>query len=45
MDKLKTSKSNRQSRLYFVEYWAKYVRTHPDKDWSKQQKDLIDSQF
>ena len=36
---------NRKERLKFVDFWAKYVRTHSDKDWSKQQKMLIDSQI
>jgi len=39
------NEKNRQERLRFVRFWAKYVREHPDKEWSKQQKDLIDSQF
>ena len=34
---------NKTQRLEFVKYWADYVRTHPDKDWSKQQVVLIDS--
>ncbi len=36
-------KKNRQERLWFVNYWAEYVKTHPDKDWSKQQNVLINS--
>ena len=36
---------NRKERLKFVDFWANYVRTHSDKDWSKQQKVLIDSQI
>ena len=36
---------NRKERMKFVELWAEYVRTHPDKDWSSQQKVLIDSQM
>ena len=31
--------------MKFVEFWAEYVRAHDDKDWSAQQKILIDSQF
>lgn len=38
-------KLNNQDRMWFVEYWANYVKTHPDKVWSKQQKILIDSQI
>lgn len=40
---LKPGKDNREERMNFVEYWANYVRTHPDKDWSKQQNILINS--
>ncbi|GEM_PF-1435305 len=45
MEKLKPGKTNTEERMHFVEYWAEYVRTHEDKDWSKQQKILIDSQL
>lgn len=34
---------NDQDRMWFVEYWANYVKTHPDKDWSRQQNILINS--
>jgi len=36
---------NRKERLEFVKFWAEYVKTHSDKEWSEQQKVLIDSQF
>ncbi|MBI4140563.1 hypothetical protein HY485_01865 [Candidatus Woesearchaeota archaeon] len=36
---------NQEERMKFVDYWAEYVRTHPDKDWSKQQAALINSQL
>ncbi len=36
---------NNKDRMWFVEYWANYVRTHPDKVWSKQQNVLINSLF
>ncbi len=32
-----------EQRMKFVEFWAKYVRTHKDRDWSRQQNTLIDS--
>ena len=38
-------KKNQEERLKFVEFWANYVRTHSDKEWSRQQKILIDSQI
>ena len=34
---------NKADRLWFVDYWAEYVRTHPDEDWSRQQADFINS--
>ena len=43
MDKLKSAADNRTSRLIFVEYWARYVRTHLDSEWSSQQNILINS--
>lgn len=36
-------KFNNEDRMWFVEYWANYVKTHPDKVWSKQQNVLINS--
>ena len=36
-------KVNDEDRMWFVEYWANYVRTHPDKEWSRQQNILINS--
>ncbi len=45
MKRLKPGKTNEEDRLNFVRYWAEYIRTHPDKDWSEQQKMLIDSQI
>lgn len=35
--------SNKKQRNEFVKYWANYVKTHPDKEWSKQQNVLINS--
>jgi hypothetical protein len=42
---MKPGKTNKQDRINFVKFWAEYVRTHSDEEWSKQQKVLIDSQF
>lgn len=36
-------KTNDEDRMKFVEYWAEYCRTHPDKEWSEQQNVLINS--
>ena len=35
----------KETRKYFVEKWARYVREHDNEDWSRQQKILIDSQI
>lgn len=40
---LKPGKNNAEERLNYVKYWANYVRTHPDKEWSRQQNILINS--
>ena len=40
---LKPGRDNKEERMNFVEYWAEYVRTHPDKDWGRQQNILINS--
>jgi hypothetical protein len=36
---------NRKERMEFVKTWAVYVRTHSDRDWSRQQKVVVDSQL
>jgi hypothetical protein len=36
---------NDKERLDFVRYWAKWVKTHSDKEWSKPQNILINSQI
>ncbi len=37
-----TDENNRE-RLRFIDIWAKYVREHDDKDWSRQQNVIINS--
>ena len=37
------TRKNNQERMRFVEEWAEYVRTHPDKNWSHQQNVIINS--
>jgi hypothetical protein len=32
-------------RKEFIKFWANYVKTQEDKEWSRQQKKLIDSQI
>ena len=43
MENYKGSKDNIKARNSFVAYWAEYVRTHPDQEWSRQQNILINS--
>jgi len=40
---LKPGKNNKEERLNFVKFWANYVKTHSDKEWSKQQKEFVNS--
>ena len=42
---MKPGRDNKEDRINFVKYWAEYIRTHSDKDWSKQQNMLINSQI
>ena len=37
------TKQNNKQRKEFVHIWAEYVRTHDDKDWSRQQNIIINS--
>jgi hypothetical protein len=32
-------------RLDFIDFWVNYIKTHSDKEWSKQQNLIIDSQI
>lgn len=29
--------------MWFIDYWAEYVKTHSDRDWSRQQNIIINS--
>ena len=42
---LKPGKTNQEDRMNFVKYWADYVKTHSDKEWSEQQNIIINSQL
>jgi hypothetical protein len=42
---MKPGKNNKEDRINFVKFWADYVRTHSDKEWSEQQNVVINSQF
>ena len=43
MKYLKPGKDNKEERMNFVKYWANYVKTHSDEEWSRQQNILINS--
>jgi hypothetical protein len=40
---MKPGSTNKEDRINFVEFWADYVRTHSDEEWSRQQNILINS--
>jgi len=40
---MKPEKDNNEDRLNFVRFWAKYIKTHSDEEWSEQQKVIISS--
>ena len=42
---MKPGKDNKEDRLNFVKYWANYVKTHKDEEWSEQQNIIINSQI
>ncbi|MCX6742184.1 MAG: hypothetical protein NTX24_03360 [Candidatus Pacearchaeota archaeon] len=42
---MKPGKDNQEDRLNFVKFWAEYVKTHSDKEWSKQQNVVINAQI
>lgn len=42
---LKPGRNNKEDRENFIRFWARYVREHDDKDWSKQQNVIINSQL
>jgi len=38
-------RANFRDRIWFIKYWVKFIKTHPDEEWSKGQATLIDSQI
>ena len=39
------AEKNNKERMDFVDQWAEYVNTHEDKEWSRQQNIIINSQL
>ena len=40
---MSTVDEHQKERLRFVDFWADYVRTHDDREWSSQQNLIINS--
>jgi hypothetical protein len=38
-------RNNQEDRINFVKFWANYIKTHSDKEWSEQQNIVIDGQI
>ena len=49
LKKIRAAKNDKEinslERMAFVKFWANYVKTHKDEDWSEQQNIVINSQF
>lgn len=43
--KLVPGKNNKEDRINFVKFWAEYVKTHKDEEWSEQQNIIINGQI
>jgi hypothetical protein len=44
-DVKKERQSNFKERIWFVKYWAEYIKTHDDNEWGEQLALLINSQM
>ncbi len=42
---MEPGRTNMEDRINFVKFWAKFVKTHSDEEWSKQQNFIINSVF
>ena len=38
-------KTNHEDRINFVKFWANYIKSHSDEEWSEQQNIVINSQM
>ena len=41
----KERQSNFKERIWFIKYWAEYIKTHDDNVWGEQLALLINSQI
>ena len=42
---MKPGKTNQEDRENFIKFWVEYMKSMPDKEWSKQQNVIINSQL
>jgi hypothetical protein len=42
---MQPGKNNKEDRMNFVKFWARYIQNHSDEEWSSQQNKLINSQL
>ncbi len=42
---MKPGKTNKEDRENFIKFWAAYMKSVSDEEWSKQQNVIIDSQL
>jgi len=42
---MKPGKTNQEDRENYVRFWAEYMKSIPDKEWSEQQNVIINSQL
>ena len=38
-------KTNQEDRNNFIDFWVRYMKSHSDEEWSRQQNLLINSQI
>ncbi|MBI3623909.1 hypothetical protein HY212_07570 [Candidatus Pacearchaeota archaeon] len=41
----KFKEENARERLKFIDWWVEYMKKQEDKEWSKHQNSVIDSQI
>lgn len=42
---MKPGKTNKEDRKNFVKFWVRYIKSHSDEEWSREQAILINSQL
>lgn len=42
---MELNSENYSQRKWFVKYWANYMKSVPNKEWSRQQNIVINSQL